>query len=462
MHAMKKRMSARWLAAMGTVLLATTARAQDLGMKSEPQRRVVAIVGATVHPVSGPAIENGVVVFSDGKLTRIAASGTPVDDVEVIRADGKHIYPGLIGAVTQLGLSEFRSVRSMRDIEEVGNVTPEVRPVIAVNPDSTLIPVTRSAGVLTAGLMPGGGLVPGKVSVIRLDGWTTEDMTVEADAGLVVNWPAMRTFTASWMSRPEDEQWREIRRRLSTLDEVFEMATSYARARSADPGTGVDVRWEAMRGVFAAEGGAGPQRPVFIQAQDYDQIRAAVVWAKGKGLRPVIVGGREAPLCAELLKAENVPVIVQGTHSMPRRADSDYDEPFRLPARLEAAGVKWCMASGQDTAHERNLPNQVATAVAYGLDHEAGLRSITLSAAEVLGIADRLGSLEEGKSATLIVTDGDVLEVMTRVEMAWIDGRRIDLSNKQTQLAEKYREKYRRMGELKEEATKQESNEGTK
>ncbi|MCC6677969.1 MAG: amidohydrolase family protein [Phycisphaerales bacterium] len=429
------------------------ARGQDLGLKSEPQKRAVAIVGATVHPVAGPAIENGVVVFSGGKLIRIAASGAPVDDVEVIRAEGKHIYPGLIGAMTQLGLSEIGSVRSMRDTAETGGVTPEVRPVTAVNPDSTLIPVARSAGVLTAGVAPGGGLVPGKVSVIRLDGWTTEDMTVEADAGLVVGWPAMRTFTGSWMSRSEDEQWRDIRRQLAALDEVFDSAGAYARARAADGAAAVDIRWEAMRGVFAGQA-AVAQKPVFIQAQDYDQIRAAVVWAKQRGLRAVIVGGREAPLCADLLKAEGVPVIVQGTHSMPRRADSDYDEPFRLPAKLETAGVRWCLASGQDTAHERNLPNQAATAVAYGLGREEALRAITLSAAEVLGIADRLGSLEEGKSATLIVTDGDVLEVTTRVEVAWIDGRRQDLSNKQTKLAEKYREKYRRSGDLKEEVKK--------
>lgn len=453
--------------AAGLLTTTLSASAQDLGLKAPPQTKKIAIVNATVHPVSGPPIENGVVVFEEGKITNvgIALYNTEGGDWEVIDAKGKHVYPGIISAVTQLGLTEIGAVRAMRDLSETGDITPEVRPVVAVNPDSTLIPVTRSAGILTAGIVATGGMIPGKLSVIRLDGWTWEDMSVEPDAGLAVSWPSMRTYAGSGPgSRSEDDQLKDIRQNLDRLDEVFSTASAYASAKGVNPSMSVDLRWEAMRGVFAnptaptttgsssapRDGSPLAQKSVFIQAHDYDQIRAAVTWAKTRGLRAVIVGGREAPMCAELLKANNVPVIVTGTHAFPRRADGAYDEAFTLPARLEAAGVKWCMASGQETAHERNLPHQAATAVAYGLDHDAGLRSITLSAAEVLGVADRLGSVDAGKNATLIITTGDPLELTTQVEMAWIDGRRIDLSNKQTKLAEKYREKYRRSGDLKE------------
>lgn len=436
------------LPALALAAGAVPASAQDLGMKAPPQTRTIAIVGATVHPISGPAIENATVVFDKGKITEVGTVAIP-GTWQVIQAKGKHIYPGLIGAVTQLGLTEIGAVRAMRDTSEVGSITPEVRPVVAVNPDSTLIPVARSAGILTAGVVAGGGLVPGKVSVIRLDGWTWEDMAVETDAGLLVSWPAMRTFTAGWMTRSEDDQLKDIRQQLTALDEVFSTAAAYVSARAANPQAVVDIRWESMRNVFAEAN--KPQKPVYVMAQDYDQIRAAISWAKEKNLKIVIVGGREAPLCADLLKAADVPVIVSGTHSFPRRADADYDEAFRLPAKLQAAGLKWCLASGEETPHERNLVHQAATAVAYGLDHEAGLRCITLSSAEILGVADRLGSLQPGKSATLIVTDGDALELTTHVELAWIDGRAIDLSNKQTKLAEKYREKYRRSGDLKDD-----------
>lgn len=433
-------------AAISLLAFSGLAHAQDLGLKAAPQTGPIAIVGATVHPVSGPAIQNATVVLEKGKVARIEPGSPPAQPGwEIVEASGKHLYPGLIGAVTQLGLTEIGAVRAMRDFAEVGDITPEVRPVVAVNPDSTLIPVTRSAGILTAGVVAGGGMIPGRISVIRLDGWTWEDMTVEADAGLAVNWPAMRIYQGS---RSEDDQQKEIRRNLDRLDEVFSSAQAYMRAKAATPEAPVDLRWESMRTLFPT-GGRPPAKPVYIQAHDYDQIRAAVSWARSRGLRVVIVGGREAPLCADLLKAGDVPVIVTGTHGFPRRADAEYDEAFTLPARLQATGVRWCLASGQETPHERNLAHQAATAVAYGLDHDAGLRAITLSSAEILGVADRLGSIEVGKSATLILTDGDPLELATRVQMAWIDGRRIDLANKQTALAEKYREKYRRSGDLK-------------
>jgi len=446
---------------LALILFASLARAQDLTVHAPPQSGPIAIVGATFHPVSGGDIDSGYIVFDKGRITDIGsgkhrfARGT-----EVIDATGLHVYPGLIGAVTRIGLTEISAVRAMRDYDEVGAITPEVRAAVAVNPDSTLIPVARTAGILTVGVFPTGGVIPGRASVIRMDGWTWEDMTIRDSAGLVLNWPNVRPITAWWMRKSEEEQRKDIRRSLDRIDDAFDSAQAYDAARAADPDLPIDLRWEAMHAVFSASppssGGAGippasssspssSQLPIFINANDVDQITAAVSWAIKRGLKPVIVGGRDAPLAADLLKRHDVPVIISGTHNMPKRSDSDYDQPFRLPATLESLGIRWCLASGQEAAHERNLRHNAGTAVAFGLSPEAAIRSITLAPARILGIAGDLGSLETGKSATLIITDGSPLEITTRVRRAFIDGRDIDLSNKQTRLRDKYRLKYRQL-----------------
>lgn len=427
---------------------APAAWGQDLGMKAPPQRNPVIITGATVHTVSGPTIENGYVMFEKGRITAVGGGSparVPPDTVR-IDARGRHVYPGLISPVTQLGLTEIQALRQPNDFREVGSVTPEVRTIAAVNPDSTLLPVTRRNGVLVAGVFPSGGLVAGQASAIQLEGWTWENMALRSSIGMVVEYPMVRPVTEWWSTRPPEEQMREARRSLDRLTETFRTARAYAAARRADPSTPVDLRWEAMIPVLEK------RLPVFITANDVDQISSAVAWALEADVRPVIVGGRDAPLVTDLLREHDVPVIVRGTHNLPRRADSDYDEPFTVPARLESAGVRWCLGFSDDTAHERNLPYHAATAVAYGLDREAAIRSITLSAARILGIDDAVGSLEVGKHATLIVTTGDPLEITTNVEMAFIEGRRIDLSDKQTVLAEKYRERYRQTGDLPREA----------
>lgn len=423
-------------------LLAAGASAQDLTVKAPPQREPIAIVNAVIHPMSSPTIERGYIVFDRGRITEVgsgeyaAPRGMMTFDVE-----GRHVYPGFIGANTQIGLAEITAVRASNDHREVGNITPEVRASVAVNPDSTLIPVTRANGVLTVGTFPTGGRIPGRASVMQLEGWTWEEMAVKQDAGLVIEWPMSRPVQAWWMDRTEGEQVEDARRQHAAIDEAFDTAQAYLRARDADPAHPIDLRWEAMRGVLREK----DPDPVFITAGDLDQIVSAVTWGVKRKLNIVIVGGRDAELAADLLKRHDVPVMVTGTHTFPKRADSPYDDAFTLPARLHAAGVRFCIASADRTAHERNLPYNAATAVAYGLDYEAGLRAVTLWAAEILGVGSELGSLERGKRATFIVTGGSPLEITNNVELAFIDGRQIDLSSKQDHLAEKYREKYRQL-----------------
>jgi len=431
---------------LAALALSGHALAQDLGIKAPPQDKIVFIFNAEIHPVAGEVIENGYITFEDGRITDVGRGGgpsfAPGTELELIDAGGKRVYPGLIGANTLTGLVEVNSVRATQDYSETGDIAPEVRAAVAVNPDSTIIPVTRKNGILTVGVLPMGGLIPGRASVIRMDGWTWEDLAVKDAAGLMVNWPSLRTISARWMTRSDSDQLEQARTRLRAIDDAFDAAAAYVAAREADPTLAEDLRWEAVRPVLAGE------VPVFIRATEMEQIQSAVSWAVRRKLKAVIVGGHDAHLCAELLKKHDIGVIVTGTHRMPKRADSPYDEPFVLPRILEEQGVRWCLATGGgsfDAAHERNLPYHAATAVAFGLSEEAAIRAITLSAAELLGVGDRLGSLEVGKAATLIITDGSPLEVHTRVERAFIDGREISLENKQTALERKYREKYRQI-----------------
>lgn len=450
------------IASLAIGAVASYAAAQDLTHKAPPQTLPVVIRGATVHPVSGPPVENATVLFMDGVIRQIAKPGEALNLPQrvvptEVNAAGKHMYPGLISAATTLGLTEIGAVRATRDSAEVGDVTPEVRAAVAVNPDSWHMPVTRSNGVLLAGVMPNGGAIPGRMSVIRLDGWTWEAMAVRDDAGLVIEWPSIRPVRAPWMERSEDDQLKESAKRLAVIEDLFAQAEAYFAARTADPTTLTSVRLEALGPTLRKE------KPVYINAQDMDQIQSAVSWGAKRGLSMVIVGGRDAAACADFLKKHNVGVIVTGTHRMPRRADSAYDEAYQQPATLEAAGLRWCLTGPGLTGNgnDRNLPYQASMAAAHGLDREAALRSVTLGAAQLLGVADAYGSLEPGKSATLLVTDGDPLEISTKIEAAYIDGRAIDLSNKQTKLAEKYREKYRQLGILPPAGEKSQSKETT-
>ncbi len=425
------------LAVSAALCLVASAHAQSIQIPGQPQEKTIAIVNATIHPVSSESIERGYIVFRDGIITDVGAGAyAAAGETEVIDAAGKHVYPGLISADTTLGLSEIGAVRATIDVSETGAITPEVRAVIAVNPDSALIPVTRANGILTALVVPQGGTISGYCSTIRLDGWTTEELTIADRAGLVVRWPNVRPRTAWWIEESEEEQLRRSKENLDRIDRAFEEARAYQRARSADPTFPVDLRLESMLPAIDR------LVPVFIHAGDAAQIRSAVAWANRMNLRAVIVGGADADQCLDLLKAHDVPVIVVGTHRMPTRRDLAHDQPFTLPLALHEAGIRFCIASGEEPAHERSLPYHAAKSAAYGLPAEIALRAVTLSAAEIIGAGKVLGSLETGKNATLIITDGDPLEITTHVLAAYIDGAEVDLDNKQKALDRKYRHRY--------------------
>jgi imidazolonepropionase-like amidohydrolase len=403
-----------------------------------------ALVGGEVHTVSGETLSGATVLMED---TRIVEVGTGVQipaDAQRVDVHGLHVYPGMIAAHTGVGLVEIGSVRGTRDLDETGNLNPNARAKVALNADSEIIPVTRANGVLTVLSALGGGVLTGSSVVWNLDGWNWEDLTVKDPAGIHLKWPSMTFVTSWWDQKSEEEQKKERKKGLKDLHQAFDDARAYMKAKEAmaegGPHHDTDVRWEAMIPAFRKE------LPVFIHADEYQQIESALEFAKEQDLDIILVGGRDAWRFADQLAAENVPVILESVIQMPRRSWEPYDAAYGVPKKLHEAGVRFCISTGQgqfDTANTRNLPYHAAMAAAFGLPKEEALRSVTLYPAQILGVADRLGSIEPGKDATLIVTNGDPLDIRNNVLKAWIEGREVDLSSRHTRLYDKYRNRPR-------------------
>ena len=416
----------------------------SMQVPAPPQQQPVALVGATIHPVSGPEIEAGTILFDKGKITGIGVQVEVPADAVVAELRGKHVYPGLIAAGSLTGLVEISSIRATRDFAEMGRINPNVRAERAINPDSEHIPVTRANGIALAAVLPVGGLISGMGALVMLEGWTWEEMTLSAPLCMVLDWPDMPGSMELFPEKERREREKRMKDQIEEIEEAFRSARAYQTAREAEKEKGVplhekDLRWEAMLPVLRGE------IPVWVRADRLQEIEAAVEWAERNRIRMVLYGGADAPLAADLLKSKNIPVIVSPVLRLPMRRDSDYDEAYRLPERLYESGIEFCIGGLPSLGNERNLPYHAAMAAAFGLPREQALKAVTLHAARILGVADRVGSLEVGKDATLIVTDGDPLEVTTHVEKLYIQGRDVDLSNKQKALYEKYQEKYRRL-----------------
>lgn len=428
------------------VLIASQLFANDQ-IPAPPQQHPIALVNGTVHSFERGVLVGTTVLFADGKITFIGGEKALPDGTEIIDVNGKHIYPAFIAMNTVLGLTEINAVRATRDFREVGDFTPEVRAEVAYNPDSELLPVTRANGVAITQTVPQGGLISGTSAVMMLDGWTWESMRVKAPAGLHLFWPQMKVVERPWIRQSAEEQKKSRDERLKSLEQFWEDARAYFKLKEAGMLKESSVRFDAMEKFVKGEA------PVFIHANDISQIQAALDWGKKQKIRMVIVGGYDAWRITDELKAANVPVVYQNVHSLPDRRWEPYDTPFTIPAKLHEAGVTFCIAPSEgvwDAGHTRSMPYEAATAAAYGLPAEEALKAITLYPAKILGVDDRLGDVAVGKDATIIVTNGDPLEISTNVELMFIEGRKIDLSSRHTELYEKYREKYRQLKMLNE------------
>jgi len=415
--------------------------AQATILPAKKQTKTIAITGATIHVGNGTVIENGTIVFSNGKIISVAANGqVPQDGATAIKAAGKHIYPGFIAPVTNLGLAEFESVKATLDFQELGNMNPHIRSLIAYNTDSKVPATLRSNGILMAQITPEGGTISGSSSVVQLDAWNWEDAVIRTDDAQHVNWPVLPRFRGGGGGgRPggggafNPEALQERRNAaIAELDAFFAEAKAYSDVKAEVTNT----RLAAMKRVFDGS------EKLFITANNQKDIVAAVTFAKKYGITPVIVGGEEAYLVTDFLKDNNISVVIKQPHSLPSSLDDDVNMPYKNGAILANAGVN-VVVSIEGYWQQRNLPFMAGTVSAWGLDKEKALSTITLNTAKVLGIDKTTGSLESGKDATLFISAGDALDMKTnKVEQAFIQGRDINLDNLHKQLDRKFSEKY--------------------
>lgn len=405
-----------------------------------PQNETIAIVGATAHIGDGTVISNSVVLFENGIISSISSADDTANNlngIEVINADGKHVYPGFIVPNSTLGLVEIGAVRASDDQSEIGSINPHIRSLIAYNAESKIVESLRPNGVLLGQVTPRGGRISGTSSVVQFDAWNWEDAAVKIDDGIHMNWPNSFSRGRWWLGedpalKPNKQYAEQVTEVSSFLDE----AKSYLEGTKKTK----NLPFEAVQGLFDGT------KQLFVHVDDEKGITDAVAFVKENSIKKmVIVGGYEAYKVADLLKQNNIGVLLQRVHRRPDSEDHDYDLPYKLAKVLVDQGVLVALeTSGQmERMNSRNLPFYAGTTVAHGLTKEQALQLITLNTAKILGISDRYGSLVKGKSATLFISDGDALDMRTnKLTHAFIDGREISLETHQTELWRRYAEKY--------------------
>lgn len=393
-------------------------------------QQITALTGATVHPVDGEVIENGVVLIEGRDISAIGADVEIPDGAEVIGLEGSHVYPGFVHPLSALGLTEISSVAGTVDNTEMGAINAALRVEVAFNHDSALLPVNVAGGILTTHTVPSGGLIRGRSAVMNMEGWSWEDMIIKAPAGMHIDFPA----GAASDSDSDD---------LDKIESVLDAARNWHKAMQAfeageAPRPPRNDQLEALAPLLEGE------LPLFLYAGKEKEINAALDWAEEQEFdRLILVGGPDLQYVADRLAADNVPVILNGVYTMPTRRWEAYDMAYQAAGKLHEAGVKFAIGDGGGgfgATNARNLPFHAGSSAAFGLPKDAALKSVTLWPAEILGIDDQLGSLTAGKRASLIVTSGDPLEVMTKIQRVWIDGEEYDLDrSKHRQLYERYK-----------------------
>lgn len=406
-----------------------------LAWNAQAQKKSVLLMNGTAHLGNGEVINNSVIGMKDGKITLVANALVVKLDLTkfdtVINIEGKHVYPGFIGTNSTLGLTEIEAIRSTLDQDETGAYNSNVRTQIAYNTDSKIIPTVRANGVLTVQVTPRGGIFSGTSSIMATAGWNWEDATIKANDGIHLNWPNFQ------FSKEGDDKKEEYKKNSEIVKNYLLEAKAYAQQKKYEV---MDARYESLRGLFDGS------LQLYIHSNFVKEITDAILLCRELGIeKKCIVGGYQAHLLTGLLKENKVSVMVRRIHELPQRDDEAVDLPYQVPTLLQNAGVLYCIQNqgDQETANLRNLPFQAGTCVAYGLTKEQALQAITLNAAKILGIDQWYGSLEPGKMASLFVSEGDALDMRTnKVIMAWVRGEKVSLHNHQTELYEKYSEKY--------------------
>ncbi len=429
-------------------LSASTQEAQQTGsvsvqtMSGAPGAYVIR--NARIVTVSGPEIESGSVIIREGRIQAVGAGNISAPaGAQEIDARGLTVYPGMIDAGTSMGLVEIGAVGATVDTTEIGDMNPNSQAIVAVNPHSAHIDVTRVSGVTSVVTMPLGGLVSGQAAVVNLNGTTPREMAVMPSAALVIDFPRVSTGGGGFFGptptvnlneavTTRDRRVEELRKWLRDGEAYGRAHDAYARDKSL-PRPDTNIVLAALVPFVRGD------RPVIFRADREREIRAAVRFADEMKLKPIILGGNDAWKAATLLKERNVPVILTGVLDLPPREDDFYDTLFENAAKLHGAGVRFCISTGDSGAHVRDLPYHAGMAAAFGLPRAEALKAVTLYPAQIMNVADRMGSIETGKLANLVITDGDLLEARTTVRHLFIEGRQIPLASRHTQLYEQFK-----------------------
>ncbi|NRA85111.1 MAG: amidohydrolase family protein [Gammaproteobacteria bacterium] len=410
----------------------TIAFAHDM-IPGTPQKNAILIKGATLHTVANGVLVGSDILLENGKISAIGKQLKAPEASTIINAQGQHVYPGLILTASQLGLREIGAVRATVDDREVGEDNPHLLAHVAFNTDSEIVPTIRANGITHTQVTPVGRLIAGQSSLVNLDAWNADDALTKSAIGIHVNWPSQPGYWVAKKQRPKAlEKYQE---QLARLTDYFEQAQRYHIAYQHDNTIAKDIRWHAMVDLF------NQNKTLFVHAEAINEIEQAMRFAKQFNLKMVLIGASDAWMVKEQLAASNIAVIYTNAFGLPSRSDEDIDQAFKTPSQLTNAGVT--TAIGYESAWDsRSLAFAAGMAAKYGLGKEQALKAITLIPAQILGVADILGSLEVGKSASLVISQGDIMDYQGhKVINMFIDGRAVDLNNRHRQLYEKYQQK---------------------
>jgi imidazolonepropionase-like amidohydrolase len=428
------------------IALSSFAKAQESVYPAKDYKGLLFITNGTVHVGNGTVIENATIKINNGKIVEVGTNiAIPADNVQVFSAKGKQVYPGLILSSSDLGLKEISNgVRASNDYTEIGDINSDVRSITAYNADSRVINVLKGNGILLASVNPEGGAISGSSSVVQLDAWNWEDASYKMDAGIHLNMPSFiarfgrRGGFPAGFGRPGGAEAVDPTKQ--ALEKVEELKNFFKEAKAYNQETShanTNLKLAAVKGLF------DKKQKLFVHADQVKQMLVAIDFVKEFGFDVVVVGGSESFQIADLLKSANIAVILGEEHSLPATEDDDIDQPYKTPAVLQKAGVLYSLNDNSDNTRYRNISYNAGTAATYGITKEEALSAITLNAAKILGVDDKTGSIEVGKDANIIVSAGDILDMKSStVEMAFIQGRKVSLENKQTQLYDRYKSKY--------------------
>ncbi|HQW44771.1 MAG: amidohydrolase family protein [Chitinophagaceae bacterium] len=426
------------LISVGTMFCA---QAQPNVRPAAVQKAPIVIKNATIHTGDGAVIENGIIVIENGKITAVGKDVKIPAGAEVTDAGGKQVYPGLVLPTSNLGLIEISAVKASNDTKEIGDMNPNIRSIVAYNTDSKVINTLRSNGILAANIIPQGDFLAGSSSIVQLDAWNWQDAAIQTDGGMHLYMPTLMprpSFGRGGFAGPnagvQTDPVKEGLEKIEKLKSFFKEAKAYLGATG---NTETNLKFEAVKNLFSKK------QKLYVHANTVKQMLVALDFVKEFGFEMVIVGASEGWQIANLLKQNNVSVILDQLHRLPTGEDDDVDQPYKTAAALQKAGVVFALSDDDSQNRGRNLAFNAGTAAAYGLTKEEALAAITSSAAKIMGVSDKIGSIAVGKDANIIISSGDILDMRTNnVTDAFIQGRKINLDDKQKQLNERYEEKY--------------------